>query len=121
MTIEGFDYPQIEPIGHFLTMEGEKWARGGNRTLDAISKRKDMETNRVIFITLLDLLMSILLCACGNVKFIPHGKTFPPYTGEIKVIWEEPRLLPNPNSYDFIGTVTGSVIFCAVIPVGFFL
>lgn len=75
-----------------------------------------METNRVIFITLLALFMSILLCSCVNVKFIPHGKTFPPYTGEIKVIWKEPRLVPNPNSYDLIGTVTGSVIFCSVVP-----
>ena len=75
-----------------------------------------MEKNKIIFNTLLALFVSILLCSCTSVKFFPQGKTFPPYTGEIKVIWKEPRLVPNPNSYDLIGTVTGSVMWCGVVP-----
>ena len=75
-----------------------------------------MVANKAILYTLFALLSCILLSSCVNVKFIPHGKTFPPYTGDIKVIWKEPRLVPNPNSYDLIGTVTGSVILCGVEP-----
>jgi hypothetical protein len=76
-----------------------------------------METKKVVINTLLALFMSILLCECANVKFIPHGKTFPPYTGEIKIIWKEHRLLVDPNSYDFIGTVSAdSVTWCGTIP-----
>ncbi len=75
-----------------------------------------METNKVTFNVLLALFMGILLCSCVDFKFTPQGKTFPPYTGDIKVIWKERGLVPNPNSYDLIGTVTGRVIFCGAVP-----
>ena len=75
-----------------------------------------MEANKVVFKTLLALFVSILLSSCVNVKFIPQEKTFPPHTGDIKVIWKEPRLVPNPNSYDLIGTVIGSVTLRGVVP-----
>ena len=74
-----------------------------------------MEKDKVIFNTLFAVFMSTLLCACA-VKFTPQGKTFPPYTGDIKVIWKEPGIVPNPDSYDLIGTVTGRVILCGAVP-----
>ena len=115
--IGDFDYPKIEPIDHSIDNGSEEMGKREKYYPECYFKEEGyMETNKVVFNALLALFMGILLCSCANVKFTPHGKTFPPYTGNIKVIWKDRGLAVNPNSYDFIGTVSDSVAWCGIIP-----
>jgi hypothetical protein len=77
-----------------------------------------METDKKIFHILLYIFMITLFCSCSggitNVKYTPTGSNFPPYTGEIKVFWKEHGVPKDPNSYVFVGRVSGQSLWCGV-------
>lgn len=80
-----------------------------------------METAAKLFRLLICISILTLICSCSggvtNVRYTPKsGTTFPPYTGEIKVFWKEHGIPADPNSYVFIGTISGRSLWCGVTP-----
>lgn len=53
--------------------------------------------------------------SCGT-SFVRKGKTYPPYTGEIRVFWKEHGVPADPNSYELIGSVSGRSTWCGITP-----
>ena len=67
-------------------------------------------TIRILFC----ILLATFLISCGT-SFIRKGKTYPPYTGEIRVFWKNHGVPEDPNTYEFIGTVSGRSTWCGVV------
>jgi len=66
---------------------------------------------------LVSVLLIIFLASCTTTtgtSFVRTGNTYPPYTGEIRVFWKEHGVPADRNSYEFIGTVSGSSLWCGV-------
>ncbi len=56
---------------------------------------------------------TVFFSSCGT-TFIQKGKSYPPYSGEVRVFWKNHGVPANPNTYDFIGTVSGRATWCGV-------
>lgn len=61
------------------------------------------------------IMATTFLISCGT-NFIRKGATYPPYTGEIRVFWKDHGVPTDPNSYEFIGTVSGRSTWCGITP-----
>jgi hypothetical protein len=80
-----------------------------------VKKKDHMETNKKGFRTALCIFVGALLCSCSpviDVKYIPNGPRFPRYTGKIAVFWKEHGIPIEPDTYDFIGTISGQSNWC---------
>ena len=66
-------------------------------------------TIRILFFFLL----AACLTSCG-ITFIQKGRAYTPYSGEVQVFWKSHGIPANPNTYDFIGTVSGRATWCGI-------
>ncbi|MFH2047007.1 MAG: hypothetical protein ABIK92_17905 [Pseudomonadota bacterium] len=80
-------------------------------------KRKELRhkffTSQIVIRILFCILVATFLTSCGT-KFIRKGGTYPPYAGEVRVFWKDHGVPADPNSYEFIGTVSGRSTWCGI-------